>query len=337
MLEGLRKFMQFHLAFLLIAAGCCGEVTPKEFRPTLQVHYPFGALPVQTSEIFLNGHVSDASSLKDFQINGESIPVENGCWMAVKPVTVGINQFVCESEYKDGTVQELVLDVTAEPIIKLPDALKDRLIVLPTIVGGTPTYRTQLFSDSLSENLFIADRFRVVERTQLEQVLLEHQLRRSDLSNVENAVRVGKLLLAEHVLLLRLWETEGDFSAAARLVSVSDQRIVWTATYKTGSALASDCERLGKGLGLSLAMLFCTQNSVVLDVSDMPEIYLDKGFVHGVSENNKVLLNRHNSLVGIGAISEAQDEVAKAVIEAPDISIEPGDVLQVLGYMNLPK
>ncbi len=338
-----RHLLLFCSASIALTMGlwsCADEMSQShsdEECSSIVVERHFGEYPVCIREIFLAGRVADASGVERFSINGESLPLEDGHWTAFQSVTAGSNEFRLEVQHKGGIVSQKVLEVVAHSAFTLPDELRDRLIVVPLIVGGSPTYRVDLFTQAFSETLLETRMFRVVERGQLESILLEHELHRSDLASVENAVRVGRLLLAEHVVILRVSETADEFNAAARLVSVQSQEILWTTTFKSSSSLATESESLGRGIALSLAMLFTIQDAVILDSSAWPEVYVDKGFLDGLSEGVKVVsLNGERPRL-LGRISEVQDCVAKAVFSVTETVFEPGQSVQVFGYMNLPK
>jgi len=303
----------------------------------IQFNASFGNLPVQLNEIFLSGRVVNASSEVSLQINGQSVPVVDATWMYLASLKPGVNQFEISLTEEEGNVHTETFNVTAEAPLRLSEVFRDRILILPVVANDLTTYRTDLFSLSLSETIGGFNWFRIVERSHLDNVLREHHLKTVDLAETRNAVRVGKLLLAKHILLLRIMEATDSMAVAVRLVEVATQQVIWAARYQAGLVSDDTPERLGKGIALDVGRLFCSQRAIIVDVSEWPSVYIDKAFSHGVRESVLVAPATEAEGVGAGRIVEVQDAFSIAVMDATRSFLSPGDSVNLYGYMNTPE
>ena len=69
---------------------------------------------------------------------------------------------------------------------------------------------------------------RVVERTQIQQILQEQDLARSDRVDPQTALRVGRLLNAKYMVTGTIYDVRGDFRIDARLFNVETTQIIKT-------------------------------------------------------------------------------------------------------------
>jgi TolB-like protein len=69
---------------------------------------------------------------------------------------------------------------------------------------------------------------RVVERAQIQQILQEQDLGRSDRVDPQTALRVGKLLNARYMVTGTIYDVRGDFRIDARLFNVETTQIIKT-------------------------------------------------------------------------------------------------------------
>ncbi len=69
---------------------------------------------------------------------------------------------------------------------------------------------------------------RVVERAQIQQILQEQDLGRSDRVDPQTALRVGKLLNAKYMVTGTIYDVRGDFRIDARLFNVETTQIIKT-------------------------------------------------------------------------------------------------------------
>jgi len=87
--------------------------------------------------------------------------------------------------------------------------------------------RRGLAAMTISE-LAVNPAVRVVERTQIQQILQEQDLAKSDRVDQSAALRVGKLLNARYMVTGTMYDVRGDFRIDARLFDVETSQIIKT-------------------------------------------------------------------------------------------------------------
>jgi TolB-like protein len=87
--------------------------------------------------------------------------------------------------------------------------------------------RRGLAAMTISE-LAVNPAVRVVERAQLQQILQEQDLAKSDRIDQSTALRVGRLLNAHYMVTGTLYDVRGDFRIDARLFDVETSQIIKT-------------------------------------------------------------------------------------------------------------
>jgi curli biogenesis system outer membrane secretion channel CsgG len=83
-----------------------------------------------------------------------------------------------------------------------------------------------LLEDMLLGSLLERRRFEMVERERLEALLREARLSRSDLADPSTAVRLGRILAAEAVLIGSILQKEGSLDIFVRLVDTETTLIL---------------------------------------------------------------------------------------------------------------
>jgi TolB-like protein len=101
------------------------------------------------------------------------------------------------------------------------------LAVLPFEVKGEPGMASELVYDNLIDALVDQERFHIVTRgNELEAVLREQKLSQTDLVDKNTAVRVGKLVAAETILMGTVRETSDAIEIYARLINTESSSIM---------------------------------------------------------------------------------------------------------------
>jgi len=324
------------LLLLQVNAVAQGEEGFGLRRPEILLDCPFGHLPVHMNEVFISGTVAAASSLKSLSINGEPLPWDNKHgWRTLARVGPGRNSFSIKATDAYGISTERIVGVTVDSSFRPLKKLRPRLAVVPVSEGARGSGRG--FSSALFGELFQSRRYELLEREEINRVLQELALGTSELTSTENMAKIGRLLVAEAVLTYRMEQTAQALKVSCKLVDVNRQVILWTADYRIPRDKRGSADLLARGIALDLVRLMTIRPSVVLDVSDWPEVYLEGGGRSGISEGVKVLLERHSQLVLIGHVAEVQDYTAKAVLNIPDAVLEIGQPVILYGYMRLPE
>ncbi|TAL34097.1 MAG: hypothetical protein EPN93_12420 [Spirochaetes bacterium] len=102
--------------------------------------------------------------------------------------------------------------------------------VLPFIVEGGPDLEGRILSEKLTDELVNAGRFRLIERTRIEQVMREQRLSQTGVTDMSTAVALGRLLSAKAVVLGTLYYRDRSAEVFARLVDTESGMILGSAS-----------------------------------------------------------------------------------------------------------
>jgi len=100
-------------------------------------------------------------------------------------------------------------------------AARTSLLVLPFEYRGAAGERGAMADDYLMEAFAQLNRFTLVEREKLDQVLLEQKLSREKLTMPAQSIALGRLLAADQLLYGRIDETGGETVVTLRIVEAS--------------------------------------------------------------------------------------------------------------------
>jgi curli biogenesis system outer membrane secretion channel CsgG len=96
----------------------------------------------------------------------------------------------------------------------------------------------RVIADRLGEELAGTGRYRLVERSQIQSLLEEHELQRTDFTTIEGARKMGKLLDVDAILVggvdlfqitWVLFLVRSDVGLSARLVDIETGEVLWFA------------------------------------------------------------------------------------------------------------
>jgi curli biogenesis system outer membrane secretion channel CsgG len=96
---------------------------------------------------------------------------------------------------------------------------KKRIAVLDFAANNVPVSHAKIVRNALEVALFNSDRFRLLEREQIETILRERRIRGSDLKGTENSIEIGKTIASDYVITGSV-DKIGRPSITVRVVSV---------------------------------------------------------------------------------------------------------------------
>lgn len=172
-------------------------------------------------QIYLEGSVQDEGGLQGVSINGQSVlrkPGKSCFFNYLAELKEGENQFSIEARNAAGGRVEKRISVLrkAQKVREL--GARMNVAILPLERKGKPGLNSEGLEDALTDGLFSRNRFGLVERNQLERVLREQKLGSTELADPDAAVRLGKILSAQGVLMGTAVEKENSLEIYVRLV-----------------------------------------------------------------------------------------------------------------------
>jgi hypothetical protein len=290
---------------------------------------------MSVDEVFLSGWVSAATAVSSMTVNGQSVAREGRefPWDLILPIRAGGNRFALECRDAYGSTASLVVDVTVDTALHDDIEYSPRLVVLPVPIGTGDSLWGEVFVASFQGNLVRTDRFDVVGREALNKVLEEYSLQSAELTSTEAMLRVGRLLVADSVLLIRTDKRNDYFTVECKIIDVGTGRVHWAADYGLKCLDFHSIDRVARGISLDLERIFSRCSAVVVDVSGWPESYLDVGRDKGIRAGLKVIGSRDGQRIE-GKVVQVQEGVSNVVFDATGSKLSPGDSVVLLGIFG---
>ena len=105
---------------------------------------------------------------------------------------------------------------------------KASIAVLELEAGGISAYEAQVLSNRLRTELFKTDKFTVLERDKMDEILIEQGFQLSACTSNECAVEVGKLIGVEKMVAGNIAKIDNLFTIDIRLIDVETGKVLKT-------------------------------------------------------------------------------------------------------------
>lgn len=261
--------------------------------PTLTLRASTDLPPVFSGKFAVEGEAIDNLNIGRIVINGKDVFVKRGktiFFSKVVDLQEGKNSITVEVHDTSGNKTARTLAVVRKVPAVMQNASRMRITVLP-FDGGKATDRIQLAYDQLIGAFVDQKRFSIVERTKLEQILLEQKLTKEGLTDPENSIRVGKLMSADAVLATSVREGERSLEIVARVISTETSEVLDVkdayAEDKSGAAVKD----LMAGLAAKLASGFPVAEGMVVKAKGRKAV-IDLGETANIKKNMTVIIYR---------------------------------------------
>lgn len=296
---------------------------------------------VQQETISISWIVKATSPLASVKINGETKTLRQA--EAGKPslfshsLTLAEGENVVTITAADRTGRTVSKQVRVVRKAEEIDAIGSRLsvAVLPFHHKGKPSEFYEGAYDAMVDGLVNQRRFRIVSRAQLESILKELKLSATELVDQATAVRVGRVIAAEAIMVGTVVETATSAEVYAKLMNTETSTLlvakdVFDPAKSAGSSRGKMHELAAKirldypvvsGSVMSvangqLAVALGSQRKVRADMRVL--IYLEGAPL--IDPETKVVLDRSIEIVGEGLLSEVRPQVSFAVIKGEGFS-----------------
>lgn len=256
---------------LVMGPAVLAAASTDRMKPSLKLSFPGTRAEVFKEQFFLDGDASDPGGLVSITVNGEEnlVAGDRGAVRATFARRVdldpGTNRFEIIAQDRAGNrrTRELVV------VRQAPDYLHEEYrlsIGLPPIAGDSWEQRPVVEGEMQKELTRQPVRFRLLERREgWDFVLREQRLSRSDLADRKAALRIGKMLPAQMLLMGSLHVNTGGVTIRARVVETTDAGIVMSDDVYFDPR-THDLEKQVAGLVMKVEQRFPLVQSHVLDV-----------------------------------------------------------------------
>jgi len=171
------------------------------------------------------------------------------------------------------------------------------LAIMPFEIKGETSSVTGIIYDNLINAFIDQNRFNIVTRgDELETVLKELKLSQTDLVDKSTALRVGKLVAAEGILMGTLRETEDSIEIYARFVNTETSTIMEAKDVFGQDKSLSHIQYLTNGLALKFKHSFPLIEGLVIKVKGKI-IYADFGSFQRIKKEMKFIVFRQGETI----------------------------------------
>jgi TolB-like protein len=243
--------------------------------------------------LYVDGTATGTYEIESVAINGEPLLIVPGR-------TVYFNQLM-ELQEGENPITIEVTDVQGNVAVKtaavnyqIPKvqqlASRMSLAVLPFDVKGNPGMASETVYDALIDAFVDQKRFHVVTRgRELEAVLREQKLSQTDLVDKHTAVRVGKLVAAESILMGTVRETNDTIEIYARLINTESSSIMEAKDVFSQDKSLPQLQFMTSGLALKMKHSFPLVEGMVIQVKGN-EIYVDFGSLNRIKKEMRFIV-----------------------------------------------
>jgi len=260
-----------------LIAGLFG---PGDTRPPiLQLRGWTDTQTVYVKKIYLEGQVSDESTIASLSINQIPILRRKGqsiFFSYLAELQEGENSIILEARDEAGNLATKKISVFRRVPKALQLAERLSISVIPFEQKGTVSEASVAFQDNLIAALVDRDRFRVLERDKLDLILQEQKLSRSDLIDRSTALRLGRLVAAQSIIPGSIIETRAGIEIVARMIDTETSEIMATEdVYQEAKDLPA-LRSLAEGMAIKFHREFPLLGGLVIQ-SKGKQIFTDLG------------------------------------------------------------
>jgi TolB-like protein len=208
--------------------------------------------------------------------------------------------------------------------------------ILPFEKKGIPSALSDIIFDNLINSfkeLRVGDleRFNLVERTRLEEILREQKLSQTALLDPKTAVRIGKIMAADGILMGSILETKDAIEIYARLVNTE------TASIMVGKDVFDQSKSLPSIKTLTDVLALKFENHLpllegMLIKKEGKKVFIDIGTNRGLKEEMKFMVFKEGEKIVhpvTGKIMGSDTEIlGEAVIESINEDFSKGSLIK---------
>lgn len=297
---------------------------------------------VYLDKAYLEGRVSDAGRIASLAINKVPVLIRRGRMIFFNhfvKLDEGENQIAIEASDEAGNSVSKEISITRKVPKSLRLSERLSLTVLPMEQGGALSDASLFFQNYLIDSLVDRNRFRVVERERLAEILEEQKLSQTGLIDRGTALRVGKLVAVHAIVTGSMIETNAGMEIVSRLIDTETSEILATEDVYGEQKDPAGLKSMAEAMAIKIHRDFPLVDGLVID-KKKNQILTDLG-AEQIRMQKRVLVYREtviehpltkkrlgtdNEIIGRAVLTQVMPEASKAEVVSGDAEgIRPMD------------
>ena len=289
--------------------------------------------------LYIEGNVNRQKEITYLLVNGESLLKRKGKNLFFNYLTKlkkGLNNINIEASDAEGRKAVKSIKVQRETQKVRDIGSRMSISIFPFEKKGIPSALSDIVYDNLINSfkeLRVGDleRFNLVERTRLEEILREQKLSQTALLDPKTAVRIGKIMAADGILMGSILETKDAIEIYARLVNTE------TASIMVGKDVFDQSKSLPSIKTLTDVLALKFENHLpllegMLIKKEGKKVFIDIGTNRGLKEEMKFMVFKEGEKIVhpvTGKIMGSDTEIlGEAVIESINEDFSKGSLIK---------
>jgi TolB-like protein len=290
-----------HLAFAqtsLLDSGLALFISSEDSdspSPTISINHLTESQTVYLETIFLEGNVVGECAIESVTVNGNPFiarPTRNLFFNHLLDLEEGENTVTVEAkDCKGRTASKEITMIRQIPKVRRLGT-RMALAILPFEEKGERVALGSFIYDGLTDTFFQQERFNLVAREkELEEILRELKLSKTDLVDQSKALELGRIAAAEVILAGSVYETEDSVEIYARLINSETSTIMAAHDVFDQDKSLPKLKYLMEGLALKFRQSVPLLEGFVVNVEEAT-IYADLGAKHRLKREMKLIIFR---------------------------------------------
>jgi tetratricopeptide (TPR) repeat protein/TolB-like protein len=255
---------------------------------------------VSFDTIYIDGSVTSTDEITSVQINGSPLSVKPGrtiFFNQLIALNTGENRLTVHVQNKTGATAEKTVTITYQVPAVRQISSRMSLAMLPFEQQGTITPAGSSVNDSLLAAFLHQERFNIVSRgSGFEAALRELKLSSTDLVDKSAALRAGRLVAAEGILIGTIHETDNSIEIYARLINAETAAVMEAQDVYAEDKTLAQIQYIINGLALKFKHSFPLIEGIVIKASGK-DIYADVGAASRIKKDMKFIIFRQETAI----------------------------------------
>lgn len=297
---------------------------------------------VYEDTIYIEGNVTDNSRVQALTLNGEPVLRRKGkqvFFSRLVRLKEGRNIFVVEAEDIFGNTARTVAVVDRKIPRYRKIGSRMSIVILPLEAKGERSFLADAVYDGLIAAFVTQGRFRIIEREKMSAVLEELRLGQTELVDRNSAVKVGKIVTADAIMVGTVYVLKDSLEVLTRLVNTETSAVMETKDVFDEDTSLPGVKRLAERLAFKFKQSFPVMEGIVIkkegdavlvDIGGKMKIKKDMGLIifrEGEQVRHPVTgrtLGVEPVELGEAKVETVYDDYSRAQVEDP-VSINVRD------------